>query len=170
MRSTKNKYGQLKIQQMSFMLLATFLFLMFVALFYFGFKLSNLDEASRNLEIDRGVKIADKITSTPELNFENQPNSIDFDKLVILKSNSRYKELVDYGVIVQKIYPDNSSSIECTSGNYPNCNIVKINTAKSITPISSFVALCRKESESGRAYSRCEIAKLMIDLKEAEDE
>ena len=104
--TVKNKIGQLKIQQMAFMLVAVFLFFSLVLLFYFKISLGDVGKTARDLEIQKAEGMVEKLASSPELIFEGRPNSIDADKLMVLKSERKFKELWDVnGIIIRKIYP-----------------------------------------------------------------
>jgi hypothetical protein len=157
-----NKNGQIKIQQMSFMLVAVFFFFILVMLFYLVISINNIQKSSSQLEIDKAIGLVSKIASTPEFNFNNLPNSIDEDKIMILRNDMKY---ADYwgvnGIIIQKLYPK-SNNTECTNKNYPDCSIIKLFTEINSTSISGFVSLCKKQSEAGHSYDRCELARIMI--------
>ncbi|MEM3074475.1 MAG: hypothetical protein QW727_00845 [Candidatus Pacearchaeota archaeon] len=173
----KDKKAQLKIKQMIFMLLALTIFFVLVALFFISIKSINLEKEVVELKRDRASNLVEKLSSTPEFIFENKPNSIDADKLIILQSESIYRTRTDStfwgveGIIVRRIYPK-EREIECTKFNYPECNIIKLFTEKNTSPTSSFVSWCRKQSLEGRTYDKCELAELMIieeKINEAQD-
>ncbi len=162
------KIAQLKIQQMTFMLLAVTLLFVIVLLFFISFKFSGLKQDAEELKRDKASILASKIASTPEFIFEDTPNAIDADKLMILQSQTKYKEYFGVGgIIVRKIYPS-GNLVECTKGNYPNCNIIKIFTSKNEAPVSTFVAWCTKQTTSGVPYNKCELGLLMIEYEENE--
>jgi len=64
------------------------------------------------------------------------------------------------GIEIRKIYPE-SSRIECTSENYPNCDEIRI-IKNSGTGVSNFVALCRKENIDNVIQDKCELAKIIV--------
>jgi len=169
-----NNKAQLKIQQMVFLLLAITLFFILVGLFFIGFKVATLQKDVVELKKDRAVGLVEKISGNPEFVFDGKSNAIDADKLMILKNEQEYIFLEDgrrktlwgvNGVIVRKLYPSDLSlnPVECTQETYPNCDIIKIFTTKSSTPISSFVSLCTKKRFQGVNYDHCELAELMIE-------
>ena len=168
MSTLLDKKAQLKIQQMVFMLLAVTLFVILAGLFYLSIKVVNLEEDVNELNRDKAVALVNKIASNPEFVFENVPNAIDADKLMVLKDSRAYRDFfgVD-GIIVQKIYPI-EESVECSVENYPNCNLIKIFTKKEVSNTQSFVSWCRKNSISGISYDDCSLAILMIDSKEVD--
>lgn len=164
----KNKKAQLKIQQMSFMLIAVFVFFMLVLLFYLAVSMSGLRNTVRDLESDRVAGMVTKIASSPELIFEDRPNSVDEDKLMMLKNQQRYKDFFGInGLIIEKVYPRNRG-VECTMSNYPECDIIKIfigDEESESAREGAFVALCRKITIESRPENKCELAILMINPK-----
>ena len=164
----KNK-AQLKIQQMIFMLLAVTLFFILAFLFFIAFKVTSLERDAIESNRDKAAGLVGKLSSNPEFVFENAANSIDADKLMILQAEDKYDDFfgVD-GIILQKIYPAQSEIIECKRDNYPNCNQIKLFTDKDVTPISSFVSWCTKQTINGNAYDKCELAVLMIEEESLE--
>lgn len=164
----KTKKAQLKIQQMSFMLIGVFLLFVLVGLFYLSFKTLSLQKEVIELRKDKTSDLVTKIASTPEFTYENRVNSIDGDKLMVLKNldGAKYRELWGIkGVIIQKIYPITNNT-ECKLSNYPDCNTIKLFTSSNSAPIYSFVSLCRKENKNSRVYDKCEIARLMIEIND----
>lgn len=161
-----NKKAQLKIQQMIFMVMAITLFFILAGLFFLSVRITNLEQDVVELNRDKAVSLVNKIASNPEFIFENVPNAVDADKLMILKNEQRYRDFfgVD-GIIIEKIYPI-SNDVDCTLENYPNCNRIKIFTSKDAAVISSFISLCTKETINGNSYNKCELARLMIDEKQ----
>ena len=163
--------GQLKIQQMAFMLLAVTLFFVLVLLFYLTIKTAGLEKDFVNSEKEKAAGLVMRLASSPEFVFEGGSSGIkgvDADKIMVLKDNSKYKEFWGVeGIIIKKLYPPNTNT-ECTQNNYPNCNLIKVFTTKKSAPTGSYIALCRKESVSGNSYDRCELALLMIETKEVE--
>lgn len=163
-----NKKAQLKIQQMSFMLIAVFVFFMLVLLFFLTVSLSGLRNTARELESDRIAGMVTKIASTPELIFEDQPNSVDEDKLMVLKNQPKYKEFLGInGIEIERVYP-RMNGIECTNTNYPECDKIKVftgNLESESAREGAFIALCRKISIQGRPENKCELARLLIDVK-----
>ena len=165
-RVLQPRKGQLKIQQMIFMLLGLTLFFILVALFFIMIKFSSLEKEVIELNRDKAAGLVEKLASSPEFIFENQPNSIDADKLIVLKSDRRYYDGDSTfwgvkGVIVRKIYPK-EDEVECISTNYPDCNLIKLFTDKNSAPVGSFVSWCSKKSLDGNPYNECSLAEIMI--------
>ena len=164
-----NKSGQLKIQQMAFVLMAITLFFVLVGMFVLVVKFSGLKESATALEEKNAMLLVAKLANSPEFSCGeafgvNRINCIDADKAMILKENI-IKYINFWGVSnieIRKIYPAGSGKI-CNLGNYPDCEIIRIRSGEvSGTDLSSFVSLCRKESFNGEIYDKCELAKIMV--------
>src|SRR3989344_5573246 len=95
------KNGQLKIQQMVFMLLALTLFFILVVLFFLVIKTGDLQKDKVNLDREKAIGLVTKIASTPEFNFEGNSRTVDMDKLMILQSMKEYSNFFGVnGIIV----------------------------------------------------------------------
>ena len=169
-----NKKGQLKIQQMIFMLLAVTLFFILVGLFFIAYKTTTLQKEVATLKKDKADGLVGRIAGNPEFTFEGKSNAIDADKLMILQTENKYVFVENgrkktfwgvEGIIVRKIYPL-GEDIECTRDNYPDCNLIKLFTKENSAPSSSFVSWCTKKNFQGTNYDKCELAEIMI--KESE--
>lgn len=162
------KLGQMKIQQMAFMLIVITLFFALVAIFVISFKYSGLKQSASELEKENAMMLVTKLANSPEFScgesFGNTKiNCIDEDKIMALRGNDAYSEFWSVSNIeIRKIYPKNEEKI-CNSGNYPNCSIIKMYTKEvSGFDASNFVSLCRKELLGEETYDKCELAKMMI--------
>jgi hypothetical protein len=165
----KNKKGQLKIQQMAFMLIAvTFLFAL-VGIFFLAINLYNLQKTATGLEEDNALLLVSKLANSPEFSCGNsfggsRSNCIDFEKLIVLQGMiSKYQNFWGVAKIqIRKIYPEDETL--CTSGNYPNCGIIKLldKNVNSTAFTSNFVSLCRKDLSDNAIYDKCELAVLMV--------
>ena len=164
-----HKSGQLKIQQMAFMLMAITLFFVLVGMFVLVFRFSELKESATMLEEKNAMLLVTKLANSPEFScgeaFGIRINCIDADKVMMLKENiAKYAGFWGVAEIqIRKIYPDNEDII-CTSATYQNCGIIEVflKNVNSLPPASNFVSLCRKESYNGEIYDKCELAKLMV--------
>ncbi|MEK6760569.1 MAG: hypothetical protein AABX93_01450 [Nanoarchaeota archaeon] len=163
----KNKFGQLKIQQMAFMLMAITLFFALVGMFFLTIQVSKIRESASVLEEKNALLLVTRLANSPEFSCGNSfgitaISCVDSDKIMALKNKAE-----DYNgfwgtsnIEIRKIYPA-TNPVECTSSNYPNCNIIKINEEEIESEYSNFVSLCRKEIANGQTYNKCELAKLM---------
>ncbi len=169
-----NNKGQIKIQQMTFMLVAvTFLFIL-VGIFFLSIRLYNVKKIATNLEEKNAMLLVSKLANSPEFSCGNafggsRGSCVDFDKLISLKYRiDENSELWGVAKIeLRKVYPE-GEGIECDESNYPDCDIVSI-LDKDINKqpaISNFVSLCRKESNGIMIYDKCELARLMVSSEE----
>ncbi|MEK6873804.1 MAG: hypothetical protein AABW91_03085 [Nanoarchaeota archaeon] len=164
------KLGQLKIQQMVFMIIAVALFFILAALFFFAIKTANLYQASIESERDKSIGLVIKLASSPEFSYRGISNGVDSDKLMALKKQPEYRDYWGInGISVKKLYPE-YPEVECNTGNYPNCTDIILfkkegDTAQSA---SSYISLCRKDITGGRAYDKCELALMIIETRENE--
>jgi hypothetical protein len=154
--------GQLKIQEMAFVLVAIVIFFALVSLAYFSIRINSLDKDVGALKEDEAKEIVKKISGVPEFSFaEDCINCIDLDKVFVLKSRKSYQDFwnLDY-LAIEKIYPPGQG--ECTSGNYPNCkSITIINSSDYGTAYNAYVSLCRHEFKEG-GYYKCELGKIYV--------
>lgn len=173
-----NKHGQLKIQQMAFMLMAVTLFFVLVALFVIIMKFSGLKETGTALEEKNAMLLVTKLANSPEFAcgraFGNAgTNCVDADKVMMLRENiAKYRNFWGSKVTnieIRKIYPLLDKEILCTSGNYPNCNVIRVISGDvSGFYIGNFISLCHKNNFEGEVYDKCELAKLFVSYKPVE--
>lgn len=153
--------GQLKIQQMAFVLVALVIFFGIVFLIFINFKLAGLKESAGELNEESASELVRKISSSAEFSFTPRMCSscIDLDKVLVLKDRESYEGFwqLDYLQIV-KVHPEGKG--ECTKANYPNCGeITLIEEPNFGTPSEAFVSLCRWESKN-EGYFKCELGKI----------
>jgi hypothetical protein len=147
-----SRKGQMKIQQMAFMLVATVIFFSMVGLIYFSITLTNLRTQAEDLRKNEAREIVKSISRTPELSFTSTTTCsqcLDLDKALLLKDlahSGAYENFWDLDYLeVEIVYPHVSGQVECTRANYPNCNkLVIINKTENFGLASSaFVSLAR---------------------------
>jgi len=169
----KNNKGQLKIQQMAFMLIAITLFFVLVGLFLLSFKLSSIRTQATLLEEESARGYANKLANSPEFSCGDsfgtaEVNCIDADKLMTLKANiDDFEELWGKGITnikVIRVYPKQESG-EC-EGNLNDCNIITLKESSEGFGASSIVSLCRKEVLEGKSYDKCEVARLIVNYED----
>lgn len=164
-----NKFGQLKIQQMIFMIIAVTLLFVLVGVFFLSINLSQIKKTATNLAEENSMLLVSKLANSPEFSCgtafgTSRNNCIDFDKIISLQKNTDYLNFWGVAKIeVRKIFPDQGDKI-CDEKNYPNCGIVNIldRNVKILPYSSNFVSLCRKESDGKIIYDKCELALLLI--------
>ncbi len=168
--------GQLKIQQMAFMLIALTLFFVLVGMFIIVVKFSSLKESATELQNKETLLLVTKLANSPEFSCgesfgTGRTNCVDADKLMALKENSEV--YLDFwgvsNIEVRKIYPPQTKEIECNNANYPNCNLIRIKEGEVRGFYNSnFVSLCRKEQNENSVETKCEMARLLVSYEEAE--
>ena len=171
----KNKRGQLKIQQMAFMLIAVTIFFAMVGLFLLAIKFSGMKEIATELEEKNARLLATKLANSPEFSCgeafgTTKTNCIDADKLMMLKANiDKYSGFWGVSNIeIVKIYPTSSTGLMC-GANYPDCYVIRLRPGDiKGYDASNFVTLCRKalDDENGEVYDKCELAKIMVSYEE----
>lgn len=171
MKSLAVKYsrGQLKIQQMAFVLVALMIVLGISFIFYLSFKTSSIRNSAEDIRELRAQEMARKFAGSPEIAYTSRScaSCADFDKAFVLKEKALNK--TDYLglwnsplIQVKKLEGDT----ECTRQNYPNCSIVTVVKASgSFTSVDSFVAVCNYDSTIGK--ERCDLGKIVIGVKRA---
>ena len=166
MEIRKIKKSQIKVQEMSFMILAVFLFFMLVILFYLSFSLSSL---KKNVEISnraKNVLLVQFLAGSPEFACPySKMTCIDEDKLMALKTHVSYSTFWDVdGLSIERLFPKMNKTVECSLGNYPNCNKFTLalnKTGEKGIADASFVALCRREYKT-YTYQKCELGKIIV--------
>ncbi len=162
------KSGQMKIQQMTFMILAVFLLFVFVGLFFINWQFKDVKKSFEELSKEEAISSLEVISDMAELNCDQSRRlCIDEDKLMIMASDfgKAYETFWPVSSIkVYKIYPAFDKVTRCPA---LNCNYFEVfdNKQKDSREFSSFVNLCKKLSENDFIYERCEIAKLVVGMK-----
>ena len=170
---TKNRKGQMKIQQMAFMLIAVTVFFALVGMFVLTIVFSNMKASAAVLEEKNALLLASRLANSPEFRCGNafgteRANCVDFDKVMALKIGiKKYSQAGFWGVSkieIVKLYPVRGSVL-CTLENYPECGRIEILPAGEGKGVSNFIALCRKEYNGGQVQNVCELAKIVITYK-----
>lgn len=162
----KSLRSQMKIQEMSFMIIALVVFFIIVLLFYLAISLSGLKQRFDASTRAGNILLVSKIAESPEFSCADASSilCVDEDKILALKQNKAYTSFFQVdGLKIETLRLLNESQLECSLGNYPNCNIITIVSNKSNSVAdSSFISLCRKEYKNGYTYNKCEPAKITI--------
>jgi len=166
-----SKKGQLKIQEMAFMLVAVFLFFTLVGLFVLSIVYSGINESASRIAEERTLSSVVSLADSPELScIAAKSNCIDGDKLISLVGKENYQNFWPFSsfkvIKLSGFGKDESDLIECTLANYPNCDLFNVydKEVSNERAISSFVAICRKELEK-ETYDKCELAKIIVGTK-----
>ena len=161
-----DKKGQLKIQQMAFMMVAVTLFIILAGLFYLAIYTQHLAQSALELKERKAIVNAELFSQTPEVSCGS--GCIDTDKLMALQRRKEYQGFWPYASIeFRKIYPREGLSTLCSIKNYPNCTVFTLIDKKfdCVQKVSNFVALCRREGNSGEIARRCELGKVVLGLE-----
>jgi hypothetical protein len=177
-----NKKAQMKIQQMSFLLIAVFMFFSLVGMIVVTMMLSNIRNSVADLKEQDARLLASRIANSPEFSCgevygDQKTDCIDLDKVMVLIDNSdKYETFwgVD-NIEIRRTYPlliiggNVVGERLCTKDSYPRCNYFKI-MDKPLLGVdkSNFVALCRKEKYMGEIVNKCEMGKIIIRYGEDE--
>jgi hypothetical protein len=169
------KTAQMKIQQMSFMLLAVFLFFSLVGMIIITVKMSELRNSATELERQNAMLLATKLASSPEFSCGDvygtpKTDCVDLDKVMMLKENiKKYSNFWgSSNIVIMRVYPTNKTIVECNPTNYPNCSSINLmGKALEGYDASNFVALCRKEKDKGDTVTKCEMGQIIIRYEEA---
>jgi len=166
--SLSENMGQMKIQQMAFMIVAVFFFFVLVGLFFLGIRLNGIKGSASQLQKEQTISSLGVIADMPELNYDSSESmTIDEDKLIVM-SGTLGKDYDLFwpvaSIEVYKIYPSFTSIKECPS---VDCNYYMIydNKQNNTKAYSSYVSICKKVSERGSVYDRCEVGKLVVGMK-----
>ena len=162
------KRGQVKIQQMAFMIIGLALFFLLVGLFVLSSYLSNLGDSKSLLEEEAASELAIRLADSAEFSCggafgTDKTSCVDLDKVFALQEKSDdYKDLWSVGGIeILRTYPAYSG--ECTSSNYPNCSLLTVFESGSAgIDKSTFVSICYKAQIGTSFYDKCEIGKLVV--------
>lgn len=153
------KKSQLKIQEMSFMLLAVVLFFALVFLFFIIMKMASLKGEAAEFKDRQAISIAENIVKIPEFSCPGEL-CIDTDKVMAVKGKlEQYYNFFPVNKIeIIRLYP-RTGNVECNIGTYPDCDFYSvIDKEGNYTERSSYVALCRMENQE----YRCEMGEILI--------
>ncbi len=168
MKTAFQKRGQLKVQEMAFVLVALIIFFALAAILYLAIRGSLLDQGARDRSDEKALEAVRQIASTPEFTWNECKGCIDLDKVFLLKQqiarNNSLQGLWDYDYIaVESIYPGRSGG-ECTPSTYPACNrtTVLLSQESYGVAVSAFVTICRWDAQE---QTVCELGKIYLSDK-----
>ena len=164
--------GQLKIQQMAFVLIAFIILFGLVLMFYVSLRLSSVKVDVNELRHANAQELVRKLAGTPEFAWTSDDcaSCIDIDKVFALKNRSAvYRSFWGAQVKmlrVETVYPAAQREIECVPSTYPDCNrITLIEQGAGYQTDEAFVALCRMEGQP--SYTRCALGKIIMGVASA---
>lgn len=155
------KHGQLKIQQMAFMLMAVFIFFILAGLFYILSQSHDISRKAELLERNRAIELSNNLADSAE--FSCGSYCVDADRAVVLGNRTVYKNLWKVSSIKIRMGSNESKDITCTKANYPNCNLIKVydkNVGE--TSVYSYVSVCKRVKEAEYVEYNCEIGKFIV--------
>lgn len=161
----KYSKGQMKIQEMAFVLVGIFIFFALVLIFYANIRFSGIRQDAQDLKDTAAKELVKTIAGSPEFSWEGCQNCVDLDKVFLLAESKKYAGFwgLDY-LKVERVAPRYKPR-QCTRGNYPDCtDITIINSSNYGSPAWSYVSLCRYEA--GEEYTKCELGKIYASGKQ----
>ena len=163
-----NSGGQMKIMQMSFMIVGVFIFFVLVGLFFFVIVFNDVRSEAEALAREETISSLGVIAAMPELNYDyREALSVDEDKLRVMLGEAG-EDMAEFWPVASlefyKIYPAFDDVIDCPA---PDCNRYEIldSGQNSTEKFSSYVSICSRIKESGSVYDRCEVGKIVAGIK-----
>jgi hypothetical protein len=147
-----SRKGQLKIQEMAFVVVALILFFSLAGIFLLNYLYQGDKISIEKQRQEKAAEIAQKFSDIPELAYSNDnakcDNCVDFEKALILKEkteNGVYSSFWnnDVNALELEILYPKFRSVECTFSNYPECNKITIKEDKKVSFSGSYVSICR---------------------------
>jgi hypothetical protein len=162
-----DKHGDMRIQQMTFMILFVFIFFSIAGLFFLSIQSAKINQGFNLLQKDSAISSIQTIASMPELNCDSTRSlCVDGDKLMIFaSSSSSYRDFWPVASIeVRKAYPKKLEDIRCPLA---NCTYYEVYNSKqtNIQKYGTFVSICKKIKNDGVIQEECEIGRLDVGVK-----
>lgn len=162
-----NKKGQLRIQQMAFMIVAVVFFFVLVGLFFLGYQSKNITENFADLQKEQAIGSLKVIAGMTELNCDDSKElCLDNDKLLIMsKESKKYSDIWPVASVkVIKVYPAFEKRVNCPG---IDCNYYNVYDSgqKNVKEYSTYVSICQKREDNSYIYDKCEVGKLILGVK-----
>jgi hypothetical protein len=163
--------GQMKIMQMSFMIIGVFLFFVLVGLFFMGILFKDVRGGAEELAREQAISSLKIIAAMPELSYDSRDSmNVDEDKLRVMvgsfgNSYGEFWPIASLGVYkIQTVF---DSVVECPA---VDCNYYNLYDSgqRNVERFSSYVSICKRVKEFGTVYDRCEIGKITVGVKKNE--
>ncbi len=161
-KSRKSRKGQIKIQEMAFVLLAVVFLFGILLLFFARFQMTSIQKSAEEIRESRAITMLQVIAALPELRCSKSFGTtagiacIDKDKVLAFETpgiRNSYSKLWQAAniakITIEEVFPEGKSYI-----------IYQKSTQKSIITHSTFTPLC----EETTAGSSCVIAKIKITI------
>lgn len=162
-----NKNADMKIQQMTFMILFVFIFFSIAGLFFISIQSSRITQGFNLLQKESAISSIQTIANMPELNCDSSRTlCVDEDKLMVFASSSNlYKDFWPVASIrVRKAYPMQTKDIRCP---LVNCTYYEVydSKQKNTQEYGIFVSVCKKVKNNGFIQEECSIGRLDVGVK-----
>jgi hypothetical protein len=159
----KNKKAQLKIQQTAFMLIFLTILFVMLGILLASFFMSSIKKDVNILNANKAIVLSQFLYQSSEFSCPySDLYCIDEDRLLFINT-TRYENLFPVTYIkISRVFPIEAEK-QCSLGNYPDCNLFEFNfKPHNETCSSSFVALCRQESNEQGPYKKCDLARFCV--------
>jgi hypothetical protein len=161
------KKADMKIQQMTFMILFVFIFFSFAGLFFISIQSGKITQSYNTLQKESAVASIETIANMPELNCDSSRRlCLDEDKIITFSMISKeYKNFLPVeSIIVRRIYPKSSGNIRCPG---VNCSYYQVYNSNQtgIIYYGTFVSLCKKVRNERTTQDICELGRLEVGVK-----
>ncbi len=167
------KRGQMKIMQMSFMIIGVFFFFVLVGLFFLMISFKDVKSGAADLAREQAISSVEVIAGMSELSYDKSDSMVlDEDKLRVLASGAGadYERFWPIASLeVYKVYPVFDSVVPCPAS---NCNYYELYDSgqRNAEKVSAYVSICKRTKELGGVYDKCEIGKIVVGTKILESE
>ena len=164
--------GQMKIMQMSFMIIGVFFFFVLVGLFFMGILFKDVRGGAEDLAREQAISSLESIVAMSELSYDSRDSmNVDEDKLRVMAGGfgDKYEEFWPIASLeVYKIYPSFDSVVKCPA---VGCNYYELYDSgqRNVEKFSAYVSICKRVKEFGSVYDRCEIGKIVVGVKKNEE-
>lgn len=161
------KKADMKIMQMTFMILFVFIFFTFAVLFFIATQSGKINENFNILQKESAIASIETISNMPELNCDSSRTlCIDEDKIVVFSSiASSYKNFWPVASIrIRKVFPKSVKDIKCPAA---NCTFYEAYNSNQTNIIShgTFISICKVIRNDGVAQEICELGRLDVGVK-----
>ncbi len=150
--------GQLKIQEMAFVLIALVLLFALGGVFFTSWRVHNAQTEVTSLQEYAGGQLLSHLVNTPELQGSCQ-GCLSWDKAwVLAQENTSLGDEWNLDYASVQVLGDNTT---CTSQNYPGCgSITLIKGSTYGTARRAFTAVCYWDNTIGQ--ERCQLGMLLV--------
>ena len=152
------------------MILGVFIFFILVGLFVLNVQLRGIRGTAEELREAETINSLKVITTMTELSCPSSSYfCLDGNKLEVMAKRRDYADLWPIASLeVYKIYPSFSSVVSCPG---VDCNYYKVfdNGQNQTQKVSTYVSLCYQRMKDFQQYEECEIAKVLVGVKNSKN-